>query len=77
MSDQQHINSVSQPKKKVLAKDFAAKMRSKAEVYKFLGQDCKCFLPPQDTTTVWHLRDLVSGKRRRIYGKDVKDLFVP
>jgi hypothetical protein len=34
-------------------------------------------LPDYDSVTIWHCRDLASGKRRRIYGKDVKHLNVP
>ena len=62
---------------KVTAKDFAAKMRDKQEVYHFLTNECGAYLSSYDTMTVWHMRDLVSGKRKRINGKDVKHLNVP
>ena len=77
MSDENHISSLSQPKVKVTAKDFAAKMRNKQEVYHFLTHDVGVYLPSYDTVTVWHMRDLVSGKRKRIQGKEVKHLNVP
>jgi hypothetical protein len=55
----------------VNAKEFHAKYGDKPEVYKFLSHDCGVFLPHYDTVTVWHLRDLASGDRKRILGKDV------
>ena len=36
-----------------------------------------CYLPSYDTVTVWHMRDLVSGKRLRINAKEIKHLNVP
>ena len=62
---------------KVTAKDFAAKMRNKQEVYHFLTHEVGAYLSAYDTMTVWHMRDLVSGKRKRIQGKEVKHLNVP
>ena len=77
MSSQQQINSAAQQKVRVTAKDFAAKMRDKQEVYHFLTHEVGAYLSSYDTMTVWHMRDLVSGKRRRIKGTDVKHLNVP
>ena len=62
---------------KVSAKQFESKYADKVEVYKFLTHDCGVYLAPYDTMTVWHMRDLCSGKRRRIDGKDVKHIMVP
>lgn len=52
-------------------------MRDKQEVYHFLTHEVGTYLSSYDTMTVWHMRDLVSGKRRRIKGVDVKHLNVP
>lgn len=72
------IDSSSQPQKvKVVAKDFAAKFSSKPECFHFLTHDCGSFLSSFDTMTIWHLRDLASGRRKRIKGGDVKHLSVP
>ena len=54
----------------VTAKDFASKYREKHEVYHFLTHDCGIYLPHYDTVTIWHLRDIASGKRRKVLGKD-------
>ena len=71
------INPLANEKVKVSAKAFEAKYADKVEVYKFLTHDCGVYLAPYDTMTVWHMRDLCSGKRRRIDGKDVKHIMVP
>ena len=61
----------------VTAKDFASKYREKHEVFHFLTHDCGVYLPHYDTVTIWHLRDIASGKRRKILGKDMLFLNVP
>ena len=68
---------MSNRKVKITAKDFAAKMRSKQEVYHFLTNELGGYLSHPDTMTVWHMRDLVSGKRRRLKDKDIKHLSAP
>ena len=77
MPNENQINSSSRPNVKVTAKDFAAKMRNKQEVYHFLTHEVGTYLSSYDTMTVWHMRDLVSGKRKRIKGKEVMHLNVP
>ena len=77
MEGQQRIISGARAKVKITAKDFAAKMRTKQEVYHFLTHEVGAYLSSYDTMTVWHMRDLVAGKRRRIKGVDVKHLNVP
>ena len=64
-------------KVKINAKDFGAKYRDKREVYHFLSHDCGAYIPSYDTVTIWHLRDLVSGQRLMINGKDIKHISVP
>ena len=46
-------------------------------VYKFLASDCGIFLPPKDTVTIWHLRDLVANKRQKLKANAVKSIQVP
>ena len=62
---------------RITAKDFASKMRNKQEVYHFLTHEVGAYLPSYDTVTVWHMRDLVSGKRLCIKAKEIKHLNVP
>ena len=61
----------------ISVKEFGAKCNDKPEVYKFLAHNNGVYLPPYDDVTVWHLRDLASGKKRRIKGPDVKFIMVP
>ena len=44
---------------------FAAKFRSKREIYQFLTIDVRAYLPPPNTLTVYFLKDLVSGAKKR------------
>ena len=46
-------------------------------MYKFLAHNNGVYLPPYEDVTVWHLRDLSSGKKRRIKGIDVKYIMIP
>jgi hypothetical protein len=46
-------------------------------VYRFLAYDAEIFLPHFRSVTVWHLRDLASGKRRPIKASAVKTINVP
>ena len=42
---------------------LAEKCRSKKELYTFLMQDGKAFLPKIDSTNVYFLRQVISGKK--------------
>jgi len=61
----------------VNANSFGAKYQSKREVYRFLSHDCGAYLSTYETMTIFHLRDLMSGKRKRIKAVDVKVIQVP
>ena len=43
---------------------FAAKFRSKREIYQFLTLDVRAYLPPVHTVTVYYLKDIVSGSKK-------------
>ena len=49
----------------VSAKLFAAKYQSKREVYNFLAVDVGVYLPHFDQVTIYFLKDLVHGKKKR------------
>ena len=42
---------------------FNAKFASKGEVYRFLATECSVYLPPYQTVTIWHLKDLASSNK--------------
>ena len=56
---------------------FAAKFQSKREVFRFLTHDLGAYLSTYETMTIFHMRDLVSGDRKRIKAIDVKTITVP
>ena len=62
---------------KVTSTEFSAVASSKTEVYRFLASEVGAFLDDYHTMTIWHLRDIMAGKRRMIKSKDVKHLHVP
>ena len=49
---------------KITASEFAAKFRSKNEVYAFLSIDVGACLPPNDSVTIYFLKDLVNGSKK-------------
>ena len=51
----------------VSAKGFAAKYSSKREVYNFLAVDVGVYLPHFDQVTIYFLKDLCTGNRKRKY----------
>ena len=67
------------PEGKVLitAEEWGAKARDKVECYHKVGHEFGAYVPAIDNITIWHLRDLTSGVKKRINGKDVKHLHVP
>ena len=62
---------------KIPASVIGAKMKSKNEVYRFLSSEVRAYLSSYETMTVYHLRDLFSGKKRIIISKDVKHISIP
>jgi hypothetical protein len=49
---------------RVPAQTFAAKFKSKKEIFNFLTIDGKAYLPPYETITIYHMRDIVSGEKK-------------
>ena len=35
------------------------------------------YVPPMENVTVWHLRDLARGERKRILAKDIEHISIP
>jgi len=42
---------------------FSAKFRGKRECWNFLAVDVGAWLPPYENITIYHMRDLISGKK--------------
>ena len=66
-----------QQKVNVDAAAFGSKYKSKHEVFRFVEHDCGTYAPSYDSVTIWHLRDLMAGKRTRIHQTGVKHIAVP
>ena len=77
MSGAGQISSMSNKLQKVSAAAFGSKYASKREVYRFLSSEVNAYLPQYDSVTVWHMRDLVANRRRRIKCADIKHINVP
>ena len=45
---------------------LAEHFRSKKELYKFLLQDCRAFLPPLDATNVYFFKQVLKGEKEVI-----------
>jgi hypothetical protein len=56
---------------------FAAKFKTKREVYNFLTLDCHAYEPAIQCVTVWHMRDQAMGKKGMIRADSIKHLTVP
>ena len=62
---------------RVAPASFSAKYNSKREVWRFLSSEAGVHLPPYETVTIWHMRDLIAGKRRMIKTDEVRTINVP
>ena len=68
MNNQQISSLVgnNQPLAQINAASFGAKYSSKREVFRFLVSEAGVYLPTYETVTVFHMRDIVAGKRKMI-----------
>ena len=62
---------------KISYKEFAAKYRSKREIYNFLACDVGVFLPPYDNVTIFFLKDLMMGKRKMLRTTMIRTIHIP
>ena len=73
----QPANAGANQASRVSSKEFAAKYRSKREIYNFLACDVGVFLPPYDNVTIYFLKDLMAGRKKMISTKMVKTIHIP
>lgn len=50
---------------KISTKEFAAKYKSKREVFNFLSVDMGVYVPPYEQVSIYHLKDLLTSKKKR------------
>lgn len=48
----------------ISAQAFAAKFKSKREIYTLLTVEAKAYLPNYDSITIYFLKDLICGKKK-------------
>ena len=77
MADQNQIVPIAPQKATVTVATFAAKYTGKREIYRFLSTEADTYLPSIENVTIWHLRDLARGERKRILSKDVCHVAIP
>ena len=73
----QPVNAGPPSQGQVTSKEFAAKYRSKREVYNFLATDVGVYLPPYDNVTIYFLKDLIWGRKKMLSAKMVKTIHIP
>jgi len=61
----------------ITSKEFEAKYRDKRECYRFLASDVKVYLDSYETMTIWHLKDLAAGRKKKILSKAIKHIDIP
>ena len=50
----------------ISSKEFAAKYRSKREIYNFLATDVGVYLPPYDNVTIYFIKDLLFNRKKKL-----------
>ena len=61
----------------VSSKEFAAKYRSKREIYNFLATDVGVYLPPYDNVTIYFLKELMMGKKKMLRTTNIRTIHIP
>ena len=61
----------------ISSKEFAAKYRSKREIYNFLACDVGIFLPAYDNITIYFLKDLMMGKKKMLRTTMIRTIHIP
>ena len=51
----------------ITTKEFAAKLRTKHEIYTFLTVEVQAYLPKEENITTYFMKDLLSGSKKCKY----------
>lgn len=73
----QPVNAGQNMMARISSKEFAAKYRSKREIYNFLATDVGVYLPPYDNVTIYFIKDLLFGRKKMLSTKMVKTIHIP
>ena len=62
---------------KVSSKAFKAKYNSKKEIYNFLACDVGVYLPHPDNLTIYFLKEIMSGKKKKLNIAMIRHIHIP
>lgn len=48
----------------ITSQQFGAKFQTKYSVHQFLTVECSAYLPPNSCVTIYHMKDLMMGKKK-------------
>ena len=61
----------------VSSKEFAAKYKSKREIYNFLACEVGVYLPPYDNVAIYFLKELMNGKKKMLRTTMIRTIHIP
>jgi len=61
----------------ITSNEFASRFNSKQECYRFVAQECSIALDDFRVTSIFHLKDIISGNRQTIKQDELKHIHVP
>ena len=61
----QDLSQQHNPKQKISAQAFAARYRSKKEIFNFLSSSVGCYLCLHENLSIYYLKAIMEGKRYR------------
>ena len=73
----QPASALQAPTAHVSSKEFAAKYRSKREVYNFLATDVGVYLPPYDNVTIYFLKELIGDHKKTLSTAQIRTVHIP
>ena len=61
----------------ISSKEFAAKYRSKREIFNFLATDVGVCLPPYDNVTIYFLKEIMYKKKKWLKTTEIRTIHIP
>ena len=61
----------------ISSKEVGGKMKNKREIYRFISVEAGAYVPPYELISIWHLKDLLAGKKTITKSKEIKHITIP
>ena len=61
----------------ISSKEIGAKFEAKNEIYRFLASEVGVYLPSYETITIFHLRDIMSGAKKKVKSAQIRHISIP